>query len=158
MAIQIADNFSYQGKKPLDGRVQFNTLADMVAASADVLYDGCLAYVKGNKKYYTYDSTNDVDGTLGKWRELETGTTGDFIPTSEKGSNGGVAELDSSGKVPASQLPSYVDDVKSYPTKNDFPAVGEDDKIYIAKQVLVSQNSSFTQKGSNIKAIEKGKL
>ena len=149
MAIQIADNFSYQGKKPLDGRVQFNTLADMVATSADVLYDGCLAYVKGNKKYYTYDSTNDVDDTLGKWRELETGTTGDFIPTSEKGANGGVAELDSSGKVPASQLPSYVDDVKSYPTKNDFPAVGEDDKIYIAKD----ENASYRWDGEDYVSI-----
>ena len=38
------------------------------------------------------------------------------------------------------------------PRKYDF------DKIYIAKQVLVSQNSSFMQKGSNIKAIEKGKM
>lgn len=37
--------------------------------------------------------------------------TGDFIPLSDKGSTGGVAELDDSGKVPAHQLPSYVDDV-----------------------------------------------
>ena len=34
-----------------------------------------------------------------------------FIPASEKGSNGGVAELDNAGKVPSGQLPSYVDDV-----------------------------------------------
>ena len=33
------------------------------------------------------------------------------IPTSQKGAAGGVAELDSSGHVPADQLPSYVDDV-----------------------------------------------
>ena len=33
------------------------------------------------------------------------------IPASQKGAASGVAELDSSGKVPASQLPSYVDDV-----------------------------------------------
>ena len=33
------------------------------------------------------------------------------IPSTEKGTNGGVAELDSNGLVPASQLPSYVDDV-----------------------------------------------
>lgn len=33
------------------------------------------------------------------------------IPLTDKGSNGGVAELDSSGKVPSSQLPSFVDDV-----------------------------------------------
>ena len=34
-----------------------------------------------------------------------------FIPASEKGSNSGVATLDATGKVPSSQLPSYVDDV-----------------------------------------------
>ena len=33
------------------------------------------------------------------------------IPASQKGAAGGVAELDSGGKVPAAQLPSYVDDV-----------------------------------------------
>ena len=34
-----------------------------------------------------------------------------YIPATEKGSNGGVATLDNAGKVPSSQLPSYVDDV-----------------------------------------------
>ena len=33
------------------------------------------------------------------------------IPSTDKGANNGVASLDSSGKVPSSQLPSYVDDV-----------------------------------------------
>lgn len=33
------------------------------------------------------------------------------IPSGQKGAAGGVAELDGSGKVPAAQLPSYVDDV-----------------------------------------------
>ena len=111
MAIQIADNFTYQGKKPLDARIVFNTLADMVATSSDILYDGCLAYVKGNKKYYTYDSSNDVDETLGKWRELETGTSDEYIPKSQKGANGGVAELDANGKIPVSQIPNGFDNV-----------------------------------------------
>lgn len=34
-----------------------------------------------------------------------------YIPTSQKGANNGVATLDAQGKVPSSQLPSYVDDV-----------------------------------------------
>lgn len=54
------------------------------------------------------------------------------IPATEKGSAGGVAELDSNGHVPSSQLPSYVDDVKEYPSVTDFPIPGESDKIYIA--------------------------
>lgn len=55
-----------------------------------------------------------------------------FIPTTEKGQAGGVAELDNSGKVPTSQLPSYVDDVVEYGTKSLFPSVGETGKIYVA--------------------------
>lgn len=34
-----------------------------------------------------------------------------FIPATEKGANSGVATLDATGKVPSSQLPSFVDDV-----------------------------------------------
>ena len=44
----------------------------------------------------------------------------------------GFAALDESGKVPASQLPSYVDDVLEFPATTDFPATGETDKIYVA--------------------------
>ena len=43
------------------------------------------------------------------WRDEQT-VTG-FIPTSEKGAAGGVATLDGAGKVPETQLPSYVDDI-----------------------------------------------
>jgi hypothetical protein len=42
------------------------------------------------------------------------------------------ADLDDSGKVPASQLPSYVDDVLEYASLADFPAEGEEGKIYVA--------------------------
>ena len=52
MAISIADNFSYQGGKPLDARVKFATVNEMVAVPAANLYDGCFAYVTGTKKYY----------------------------------------------------------------------------------------------------------
>ena len=54
------------------------------------------------------------------------------IASSEKGSVNGVATLDSSGKVPSGQLPSYVDDVLEYPDLASFPATGEPGKIYIA--------------------------
>ena len=50
----------------------------------------------------------------------------------EKGQPGGLAELDESGRVPSSQLPSYVDDVVEYPSRSDFPTTGESGKIYVA--------------------------
>lgn len=64
------------------------------------------------------------------------------ISSTEKGANSGVATLDSNGKVPASQLPSYVDDVINgyYNNLNDtfyedisytVPITPEEDKIYI---------------------------
>lgn len=53
------------------------------------------------------------------------------IAESEKGAVNGVATLDAAGKVPAAQLPSYVDDVKEYETKAAFPETGEADKIYV---------------------------
>jgi len=36
------------------------------------------------------------------------------------------------GKVPASQLPSFVDDVLEYDTYNSFPETGETGKIYVS--------------------------
>ena len=51
------------------------------------------------------------------------------------GEANGIAELDSSGRVPANQLPSYVDDVIVYNTFSAFPLSGESSKIYIASDV-----------------------
>ena len=42
------------------------------------------------------------------------------------------AKLDSDGRVPASQLPSYVDDVEEYSGLSSFPKEGEAGKIYVA--------------------------
>lgn len=51
--------------------------------------------------------------------------------TSEKGQANGYASLDSNAKVPASQLPSYVDDVAEYANEASFPTTGETGKLYI---------------------------
>lgn len=53
------------------------------------------------------------------------------IATSLKGAANGVAELDSAGKVPTAQLPSYVDDVLEYSAFASFPTTGETGKIYV---------------------------
>ena len=50
---------------------------------------------------------------------------------SVKGENSGIASLDETGKVPSSQLPSYVDDVLEFANKAAFPTTGEGSKIYI---------------------------
>ena len=48
-----------------------------------------------------------------------------------KGQHGGLAELGSDGKVPSTQLPSYVDDVIEVPTEAGLPEKGESGKIYV---------------------------
>lgn len=53
--------------------------------------------------------------------------------TDKIGKPDGIAPLDSIGKVPALHLPSYVDDVLEFDSRNDFPEIGESGKIYIAK-------------------------
>ncbi len=54
------------------------------------------------------------------------------ISTTERGVSGGIPTLDEFARIPASQLPSYVDDVLEYATTAQFPATGEGGKIYIA--------------------------
>lgn len=51
---------------------------------------------------------------------------------SEKGQPDGYASLGSDGKVPASELPSYVDDVLEYADLASFPGTGDTGKIYVA--------------------------
>jgi hypothetical protein len=54
------------------------------------------------------------------------------ISTTERGVSGGIPTLDQFARIPASQLPSYVDDVLEYAATSNFPATGETGKIYIA--------------------------
>ena len=58
---------------------------------------------------------------------------GGALVYTDKGVANGLATLDSSGKVPASQLPSYVDDVLEYANLAAFPETGEGGKIYVAQ-------------------------
>ena len=55
------------------------------------------------------------------------------------------ANLSDNGKVPANQLPSYVDDVLEYGTLSTFPVTGETDKIYVAKDTNLTYRWSGTR-------------
>jgi hypothetical protein len=79
-------------------------------------------------KFKTTNLTNNI--TL----EMPVKNTGTYtIATTDLiGSANGLAELDSNGKVPSAQLPSFVDDVEEYANLAAFPVTGESGKIYIA--------------------------
>lgn len=84
-----------------------------------------------DERYYTED---EIDSKLNS-----------KLNSSLKGVNNGIAELDSTGKVPSSQLPSYVDDVLEFNSQSNFPSTGETGKIYIAKDT----NKTYRWSGTN---------
>lgn len=100
---------------------------------------------------------NKFDGVTDKLeealqKEIEDRKAGDTTITnslnafiSTKGQPGGLAELDSTGKVPAAQLPSYVDDVLEFSTRAQFPQTGETGKIYVAKDTNLTYRWTGTQ-------------
>ena len=102
------------------------------------------------------DSRNAAD--VYSWAKAETkpsytASEVGAIATTAKGANNGVAELDSAGKVPSSQLPSYVDDVIEYDSLSDFPLTGESGKIYIAKDTNISYRwtgTTYAEVGSSL--------
>lgn len=94
--------------------------------------------------------TDELEEALQK--EIEDRKAGDTTITnslnafiSTKGQPSGLAELDSTGKVPAAQLPSYVDDVLEFSTKAQFPQTGETGKIYVAKDTNLTYRWTGTQ-------------
>jgi hypothetical protein len=67
-----------------------------------------------------------------------------YIPEADRGVANGVAELDGSGKVPAAQLPSYVDDILEYADYASLPVTGVDGIIYIT----LDDNLTYRWSGS----------
>lgn len=95
---------------------------------------------------------NEVDNTsdLNKPVSLATQTAlNTKVNTSSVGAVNGVASLDSGGKVPSAQLPSYVDDILEFVNFAGFPGTGETGKIYIAQDT----NYTYRWSGSAYVAI-----
>lgn len=82
---------------------------------------------------------------------LSNVTNDSQVKRSEMGQPLGVATLDRLGKVPESQLPSYVDDVLEFEDKSAFPDVGESGKIY----VTLDSNITYRWAGSTYIEISK---
>lgn len=99
----------------VDGKVEFKIFGDegwTVVAKEDILSD--IESATESAEEYTDDAIKEA-------------------VTEKLGAADGIATLDSAGKIPLSQLPSYVDDVVEYDSLSDFPEEGETGKIYVAK-------------------------
>lgn len=94
---------------------------------------------------------NDVTSVFGRTGAVTLGSgdvTGALgytpVDAASKGQANGVASLDGDGKVPSSQLPSYVDDVLEYNDFASFPATGAASIIYVDK----ATNRTYRWSGS----------
>ena len=114
---------------PIDGLDSTNVQEALVAIK-DIADNGGVTGVKGSaettfrKGNVSISAANIGLGNL---------TNDAQVKRSEMGVANGVATLGTDGKVPAAQLPSYVDDVLEYDKKASFPTTGEAGKIYVAK-------------------------
>lgn len=116
------------------------------------IYEGTDFIVKDNKTIelvqpiVAYDVIFQIDLTL--LEELLINNHVLIEPM--KGTPNGVASLDENALVPASQLPSYVDDVIEVATYADLPTVGESGKIYVvvADETSMGDTSSYRWTGT----------
>jgi len=99
-----------------------NNDADIVNLSGDVATNA------GN----IATNTADIATVSGSVISLANDVSTNYQAISEKGNADGYAELDSGGKVPIGQLPSYVDSVQEFANVAAFPVTGETGIIYVA--------------------------
>lgn len=112
-----------------------NATTDPKIAKASQVFD------EGLNKYQS-----EINASFGATDNSIRKELTDFKNT--KGKANGLASLDNGGKVPSSQLPSYVDDVIEINTFNNLPSTGESGKIYI------TQDTNLTYRWSGSAYIE----
>lgn len=102
----------------------YNNTVDKIIAGAEQIWDTTQNKMQDVINAELYAASGDIEGMIGQ--------------------PDGIAGLDSDGKVPSSQLPSYVDDVLEYDNQSAFPKTGESGKIYVAKDT----NKTYRWSGS----------
>lgn len=112
-----------------------NATTDPKIAKASQVFD------EGLNKYQS-----EINASFGATDNSIRKELTDFKNT--KGKANGLASLDNGGKVPSSQLPSYVDDVIEIDTFNNLPSTGESGKIYITQDTNLTyrwSGSAYTE-------------
>ena len=89
-------NFSSTGNQVGIGGCNLSTIQIVITTETEATLTSDVTINVGSDLNYSVPTYNELTN---------------YVPKSEKGSANGVASLDGNGKVPSSQLPSYVDDV-----------------------------------------------
>lgn len=127
-----------------------------------VFYNGASIIGNINASQYSGNSASASKLTPGSKINGVTYTgdkdiTIDCIPSSQKGAVNGVASLDSTGRVPASQLPSYVDSIIEVPTYANLPNPGKPGVMYVTTdtgEIYRWGGTSYTNVSPNSSAAE----
>jgi hypothetical protein len=117
--ISTATQTALNAKQPLDADLTSIAALSGTAGLLKKVADN--SYTIDTNTYLTEITSTDVTDALGYTPEN----------VANKGVNNGYASLDGGGKVPSSQLPSYVDDVIEVSSFATLPTTGETGKIYI---------------------------
>lgn len=172
--ITVASGFKLQAKALLDARGQVDTIQERDAlVTLNAVTEGLDVFVKETKTKYTWDGEQWVENAKGSgyihpdapgYKHIPSGgTKGQVLKNKADGeaewgsltaADVGAASLDESGKVPAAQLPSYVDDtIEGYLSGGKFyedethkkEIVGESGKIYVELTTNKTYRWSGTQ-------------
>ena len=145
--INHTSGFILKGPSLLDKRGAVDTIAERdELVTLNAVTDGLRVYVKADKTLYIWHDNQwrampkmeDLNGLANSMNSAIQGAVNSITATKEKAN--GIASLDASGKVPQSQLPSYVDDViEGYLSEGKFykeaahttEITGESGKIYV---------------------------
>ena len=139
-ATQTALNLKYDASNP-------SNYVDAAGASAAAPVQsvagkiGAVTLLKSDVGLGNVDNTSDADKPIST--ATQTALNGK-IDSSREGQPSGIATLDVAGKVPASQLPSYVDDVIEVANFASLPVTGETGKIYVTLDTNVCYRWSGT--------------
>lgn len=100
----------------------------------------------------TTDLSEQLQDEIDRATQAENTISSNLAPIKtawdSKNASNGLIQADSTGKIPSSVLPSYVDDVLEYDSLSAFPDTGESGKIYIAKDTNLTyrwSGSTYTE-------------
>jgi len=114
------------------GELVDGTYGDVIISGGGTIFTVTIAADEAYGAGWNADKGPPTKNALYAKLEAMAATIAGKVATTSVGVANGVASLDAGGKVPAGQLPSYVDDVLEFASASAFPNPGETGKIYLA--------------------------